>query len=253
MPRFSANLSWLFQDSALNTRLSAAASAGFRAIEFNMPYDEYDAQELAGMCERSDVSVVLLNAPPGDWAAGDRGLAGLPDRADEFRESIDVAARYARTLRCPMVHVLAGIRHDNFSRETLVENLTMAVDVLASSGVQTVIEVLNPRDVPNYSVNHGDIALEIIDQIPGLGLLAELYHLQICQGDLSTFLSDHIDVIRHVQIASVPDRHEPDHGEINFTEVLHHLDHLGYQGWVGCEYAPRIKTEAGLSWVRQYL
>jgi hydroxypyruvate isomerase len=253
MPRLSANLSWLFQDAALNTRVSAAASAGFRGIEFNMPYDEYDAQELAEMCEQSDVSVVLLNAPPGDWAAGDRGLAGLRDRASEFRASIDVAARYARALRCPMVHVLAGIGNDSFSRATLVDNLALAVDVLASSGVQVVIEVLNPRDVPNYSVNHGDIALEIMDQVPGLGLQADLYHLQICQGDISTFLSDHIEVIRHVQIASVPDRHEPDHGEINFTEVLHHLDHLGYEGWVGCEYAPRAETEAGLTWARQYL
>jgi hydroxypyruvate isomerase len=249
----SANLSWLFQDSPLNTRVSAAASAGFRAIEFNMPYEEYDAQELAEMCERSDLSVVLLNAPPGDWGAGDRGLAGLQDRTDEFRASIDVAARYARVLGCPVVHVLAGIRGANFSRATLVDNLALAVDVLASSGVQVVIEVLNPRDVPNYSVNHGDIALELMDEIPGLGLQADLYHLQICQGDISTFLSDHIEVIRHVQIASVPDRREPDHGEINFTDVLRHLDHLGYQGWVGCEYAPRAETEAGLTWVKQYL
>jgi hydroxypyruvate isomerase len=253
MPRLSANLSWLFQDSAVNTRVSAAASAGFRGIEFNMPYDEYDAQELADMCEQSNMSVVLLNAPPGDWGAGDRGLAGLPERADEFRASIDVAARYARVLRCPTVHVLAGIRHDSFCRNMLVENLSLAVDVLASSGAQAVIEVLNPRDVPNYSVNHGDIALEIMDRVPGLGLLADLYHLQICQGDLSTFLSDHIEVIRHVQIASVPDRREPDHGEVNFTDVLRHLDQLGYQGWVGCEYAPRARTEAGLSWARQHL
>ncbi len=252
MTRLAANLSWLFTDAPLPDRYRRAAEAGFVGVELNFPYDE-DAAVLAARSEEHGLRHVLINAPPGDWSVGERGLAAIPDRREEFDEALALAGTYATALQCPLVHILAGRRDDGAELPTLVENLRRAVDVLGAQGVGVVLETLNPRDFPGYLVDRPSIALDVLERVPGLGLQADLYHLQICRGDLTQFLSDNLGDIAHVQIASVPDRGVPDHGETDSTYLLSLLDDLGYTGWIGCEYRPRTNTAADLDWARPYL
>ena len=246
--KFSANLSWLYPEIPFLMRFHRARKAGFRGVECTFPY-EIEEGALGNELRAHDLAQVLINAPPGNWSRGDRGLAGLPDRREEFLASLDVARRYANELRCPFVHVLAGCRSQGADRYTYKENLKRAVDMLGQVGAQPLVEVLNGRDVPGYLIDHPDIACELVDQVPGLGLQADLYHLQITRGDITSFLRENIGVIRHVQVAGVPDRGEPNRGELNIHHCLNVLSDLGYSGWIGCEYSPQRSDDDGLSWV----
>jgi hydroxypyruvate isomerase len=256
MPRFAANLSWLFNELPFPDRFGAAAAAGFRGVECLFPY-AHPVDELAGRLAEHGLAQALFNLPPGDWDAGDRGLAALPERGDEFRDSVDVAVGYARRMRCPTLHVMAGVVPEGGDRvamrKTYVANLRYAADVCADDGIDLAIEPLNDRDVPGYFLTRIDEAAEIVEEIerPNVGLQFDCYHVQIMEGDLARRLERHIGIVRHVQVAGVPERHEPDTGEVAYPYLFDLLDRLGYAGWIGCEYRPATSTVAGLGWLRE--
>lgn len=257
MPRFAANLSMLFNELDFLERFEAAANAGFEAVEFLFPY-EYSADDLRDRLRRHRLSQVLFNAPPGDWSAGERGIAILPDRHEAFRASIASALDYAAALGCPRLHVMAGIKPPNIDRrraeDTYVANLRDAADLAAARGVRCLIEPLNTRDVPGYFLTHADEACRIIERVgrDNVRLQLDLYHRQIMNGDLAQAIKSFLPLTDHIQIAGVPGRHEPDVGEINYPFLFDILDELGYDGWVGCEYTPRGATIDGLGWARPW-
>lgn len=258
MPRFAANLSMLFTDVPFLDRFERAARAGFRAVEFLFPYD-HDAAELHARLDDCGLEQVLFNLPPGDWQAGDRGTAALPHRRDEFRASVEEALAYARVLGCPRLHAMSGVLPPDADpaacERTFVGNMRFAADAAAADGITLLVEALNDRDVPGYFVARQRRALDLVRRIdrPNVAVQLDYYHAQIMDGDLTHLTEELAGSIGHVQIASVPDRSEPDHGEVDFTHVFATLDRIGYDGWVGCEYRPRGETEAGLDWVRPYL
>ena len=261
MPRFSANLSFLFTETPFLDRFGEAAHAGFRAVEFAFPY-EFQAKEIAARVHEHKLDVVLFNAPPGDHEHGDRGLAAIPGREHEFAASIVTALRYAQALRCPRIHVMAGVLPDGVDpserdrwRRTYTRNLRFACSEAAAEGVTILIEPLNPRDVPNYLLTTQAEAHAIRTEIgaPNLKVQMDLYHAQIVEGDLSEKLRRWLSHIGHIQIAGVPGRHEPDVGEINYDYLFRLLDDLRYDGWVGCEYRPARGTSAGLTWLYRLL
>jgi hydroxypyruvate isomerase len=258
MPRFAANLSYLFNEVPFLDRFAAAANTGFNAVEFAFAY-EHPAKELASRLAANGLEQALINAPPGDLKAGDRGLAGSPGREQEFAASFATALRYAQALSCPRIHVMAGVlpasvdeaqqraRH----RSTFVRNLSFAAREAAQDGVTLTIEPINPRDMPGYLLTTQGEAHAIREEVgmPNVKVQMDLYHAQIVEGDLSTKLRRWVSDIGHVQIAGVPDRHEPDSGELNCYALFDLLDELGYKGWVGCEYRPRAGTLPGLAWL----
>lgn len=255
MPKFAANLSFLFADRPFSERFAAAAAAGFRGVEYLFPYD-WPAHDVADWLRDADVEQVLFNLPPGDWAAGERGLACLPHRQGEFAESVEQALDYAMILDCERVHCMAGLRpagHDEAELEaTYVANLRHAADRFATIGATVTIEPINSRiDMPGYWLDGVDKAIRLLDAVDrdNVKLQLDLYHAQIIQGDLARTLEAHIGRIGHVQIADNPGRHEPGSGEINYPFLFGLLDRLGYAGWVGCEYKPLTTTEAGLDWL----
>ncbi len=257
MPRFSANLTMLFNEAPFIERYDAAAASGFTGVECLFPYVE-PAEKIAERLAAHGLAQALFNLPPGDWDAGERGLAAQPDRVDEFRNSVDIALGYARALRCPTLHVMAGLVPEGADREamhrTYVDNLRYAADVVADDGIDLAIESLNDRDVPGYFLPRIDAAAEIVTEVdrPNVGLQFDVYHVQIMEGDLARRLERHMPLIRHIQIAGVPERHEPDTGEVAYPYLFDLLDRLGYAGWVGCEYRPTTTTEAGLGWLDAY-
>jgi len=258
MPRFAANLTMMYGEHAFPDRFEAAVRDGFRAVEFLFPYDQPMA-ELGARLRGAGLQQVLFNLPPGDWAAGERGLAALPGREAEFRQSLDLALRWAEALGCPRLHVMAGVVSPGSDRATMratyVDNLRHAAQRAAAVGVALTIEPLNPRDMPGYFLTHQQQAHEVVAEVgePTLGVQMDFYHCQIVEGDLLTRLRRHLPGVSHVQIAGVPDRHEPDQGEVNYTALLEELDRLGYDGFVGCEYRPRGATSAGLGWLAPWL
>ncbi|WP_322011449.1 2-oxo-tetronate isomerase [Paraburkholderia sp. J12] len=258
MPRFAANLTMMYPEHAFPDRIAAAARDGFAAAECLFPY-ELPAAELKARLDASGVELVLFNAPPGNWAAGERGLASLPGREDEFRHGIDRALDYARVLGNRRLHVMAGLRAPDTAleaqRELYLRNLAWAAKAAATAGVTILIEPINPRDMPGYLLNRQDDAQTIRAELnePNLRVQFDCYHCQIVEGDLAMKLRRDIGGIGHVQIAGVPDRHEPDIGELNYPYLFALLDELGYDGWIGCEYRPRAATSAGLEWLRPYL
>lgn len=258
MPKFAANLSFLFTECAFRQRFQRAASAGFGGVEYLFPYD-WPASEIAGWLKAAAVEQVLFNLPPGDWAAGERGLACLPHRQGEFAEGVEQAVEYAMVLDCQRVHCMAGIRPAGVAEAeleaTYVANLRFAADRLATVGATVMIEPINSRiDMPGYWLDDVDKALRLIEVIDrrNVKLQLDLYHAQIIQGDLARTISDNIGHIGHIQIADNPGRHEPGSGEIHYPYLLALLDRLGYAGWVGCEYKPLTTTEAGLGWLAQW-
>lgn len=257
MPRFSANLSMMFTEYVFLERFEAARDAGFEAVEFLFPYDH--APDDIGQAVRSnELAVSVFNLPPGNWEAGDRGLAALTDRADEFRISIETALPYANAVGAERVHVMAGIvdEHDKArASATYVENLRFAADRLGDAGLDVLIEPLNHHDMPGYFLDNADLAANLIETVgaPNLKLQFDVYHQQINQGDITRDLERLMPLIGHVQIAGVPDRHEPDGGELNYAHVFRRLDALDYSGWVGCEYRPRSNTTDGLGWMQSLL
>lgn len=258
MPRFAANLSFLYTEVPFLDRFAAAAHDGFRAVEFAFGYD-FTAKEIAARLRAHGLEAVLINAPPGNLAAGDRGLAALPGREHEFAASVVTALAYAQTLACPRVHILAGLLRDAADagqrarhRATFVRNLRFAAREAEEQGVTLTIEPINPRDIPGYFLNTQAEAHSIREEagVSNLKVQMDLYHAQIVEGDLSAKLRQWLPQIGHIQVAGVPGRNEPDTGEINYRHLFALLDELGYPGWVGCEYRPRAGTSAGLGWMK---
>ena len=257
MPRFAANLSLLFTEVPLLDRFAAARAAGFAAVEMQFPYAE-DARMLAARRAEAGLPLVLHNLPPGDWAAGERGIAILPDRVPEFREGVARAIDYAGTLGCRQINCLAGLAPAGIERArllaTLTENLAYAADALGKAGIRLLIEPINDRDMPGFFLNRLADAASVIEaaNAENLFIQADLYHMARMGEDLPEALSAHRARIAHVQIADDPGRHEPGTGAIDFAAAFETLDRLGYAGFVGCEYRPAAGTEAGLGWMRTF-
>ena len=253
MPRFAANISLMFTEWNFLDRFAAAADQGFRAVEIQFPYD-HEPEAIRERLERAKLELVLINAPPGDFAAGDRGLAAIPERYDEFRASVARAMIYAEHLNARAVHVMAGIAqpHDPAARRAYVAALRYAADRL--DGFDVLIEPINGRDIPGYFLNDYSVAASVIAELalPRVKLMYDIYHRQILHGDVLSSLAALMPLIGHIQIASVPARAEPNTGELNDDRILGRLDSMGYSGYVGCEYRPAKGTVAGLDWLTQW-
>jgi hydroxypyruvate isomerase len=257
MPKFCANLSFLFTEVPFPERFARAAAAGFCGVEYLFPYD-YPTGSIAGWLRDAGLEQVLFNLPAGDWAAGDRGTACRPERVEEFREGVEQALAYAQVLGCRRLHCLAGLSPDGANGETVratyVANLRHAADRLASIGAQVLIEPINSRvDMPGYWLDTPAKAFGLLKEIgrPNVAVQYDLYHAQVMAGDLARTIEANIGCIGHFQAADNPGRHEPGTGEINYPYLFGLLDRLGYDGWVGCEYKPKAGTEAGLGWLRK--
>lgn len=256
MPRFAANLSMMFTEHSFLDRFAAAAAAGFEAVEFMFPYD-FPAADVAKKLTDAGLELVLFNMPPGDWAADERGLAALPGREEEFRASVATALAYAQTLGCKRLHAMAGITAhlDRAACEaTYIGNIRFAADLLAETGITVQLEPINNRNMPSYFLSRQAEALALIDRIDraNVSVQLDLYHAQIMEGDLTKLIQAMQGRFSHVQIASVPDRHAPDEGEVNYPHLYNVLDQIGYDGWIGCEYNPRGETTASLGWFADY-
>jgi hydroxypyruvate isomerase len=247
MPRFAANLSFLFTEVPFLDRFEAAAKAGFKAVESTNVY-EAPAHEIAARLKANGLTMALLNTPAGNAEAGERGVAALPGREKDFDAAIASALRYAEATQCRRIHVLAGVVHHGARRATFVANLARAAKTAA--GVDLLIEPINRRDIPGYFVNKTYEARSVIHEVgaPNVGLQFDLYHRQVEEGDVATAMAEFAPLIRHYQVASPPDRGEPDGGEMNFRWLFEQIDASGFDGWVGCEYRPRAGTVAGLKW-----
>ncbi|MDR3098512.1 MAG: hydroxypyruvate isomerase family protein [Paraburkholderia sp.] len=258
MPRFAANLSMMYNEQPFLERFAACARDGFRAIEYLFPY-EHPAAEIRARLDGNGLVQALFNAPPGDWAAGERGLASLPGREDEFRRSVETALDYARTIGNSKLHVMAGLTSADGERarhrETYLRNLAWAAEAARGDGIQILIEPINQRDMPGYFLSRQDEGQAICREVgaPNLRVQFDCYHCQIVEGDLAMKLRRDIAGIGHIQIAGVPERHEPDLGELNYPYLFALIDALGYDGWIGCEYRPKAATSSGLGWLRPYL
>ncbi|MDP2700200.1 2-oxo-tetronate isomerase [Thalassospira sp.] len=258
MPRFAANLSLLFADRPFEKRFAAAAAAGFSGVEYIGAYDMPMA-DLKRHLDDNGLTQILFNMPFGDEMRGDKGLACRPGREDEFRDSVVRALDYATALECPLVHCMAGLVQKGENSGDLArlycDNLLYAADEAAKAGVTILIEPINPVDMPGYLLNSVEQAAVILQELdhPNLALQFDIYHAQIVGGNIAARLDRHIEAIRHIQIAGVPGRHEPDSGEMNYPFLFYMLDRIGYDGWIGCEYKPYGLTEDGLGWIRPWL
>ena len=257
MPKFAANLTMLFNEVDFLDRFAAAREAGFTGVEYLFPY-AYDKAALADRLSTHGLTQVLHNLPAGDWGAGERGIAVLPDRVEEFRAGVDTAIDYAKTLGCGQINCLAGIAPEGVDRgelhRTFVENLKFAADRLGAEGIRLLIEPINTRDIPGFFLNRTDQAKAILDEVglPNLFIQYDIYHMQIMEGDLAPTIAANLDRIAHIQLADNPGRHEPGTGEINYPFLFDHLDSIGYSGWIGCEYKPATTTTEGLGWFAPY-
>jgi hydroxypyruvate isomerase len=257
VPKFAANLSFLYPEVPLLERIGKAAADGFGAVEYVSPY-ELDKSAIAEALAANKIKQTLFNLPAGDWGAGERGIGCLPDRVDEFRRGIDTAIDYAKALDCPTVNCLAGLAPEGADEslldKTLAANLAYAAPRLADAGIALVMEPINRIDMPTYHVSTTDHAERIIEMagVQNLKIQYDFYHMQIVQGDLMRTFARLIEQIGHVQIADNPGRNEPGTGEINYGFILSELDRLGYAGWVGCEYKPKTTTTEGLGWMAPF-
>ena len=274
MPRFAANISMMYTELPFLDRFEAAAKDGFKAVEFLFPY-AFSRPELLARLKANGLQQVLFNGPPGSVAqalAGEfqdplvRGTAGLPGREDDFRAGMALALDTAVVLECPCLHLLAGVVAPGVAREavlpTYVANLRWAAGQAARVGVTVLIEPINTRDNPGYLLNRQDQAHAIVAEVgaPNLKVQMDLYHCQIVEGDVATKLRQYLPTAKvgHMQIAGVPERHEPDIGELNYPYLFSVIDELGYEGWLGCEYRPKQGgeqggTSHGLGWLRPWL
>jgi hydroxypyruvate isomerase len=255
MPKLAANLSTLFTERHFLDRFAAARAAGFRYVEYQFPYVHSPA-ELARRARDAGVQVVLHNLPAGDAAKGERGIACLPGRSREFRDGVERAIEYAAAVSCPRLNCIAGLApQDKAHFDTLVANLRHAARRLGEVGIGLVIEAINTRSVPGFFLTHSAQAIDVMNAVGEANLLLQydVFHMQIMEGDLARTLERLLGRIGHIQIADVPERHEPGTGEINFDFLLAHLDAIGYSGWVGCEYNPLGDTLEGLKWAKRYL
>jgi 2-dehydrotetronate isomerase len=255
MPRFAANLSMMFNEVPFLDRFEAAAKAGFTAVEFLFPYD-HPAKEVGARLLGNGLTQALFNLPPGDWAAGEKGFAALPDRFADLQASLRTALPYVEATGVKRLHLMAGIadRNDPMAMAAFRKSVKWAAEFLAPHGLDVVIEPINSRNVPGYFLNDFPFAQSVIRElkIPNLKLQFDIYHCQIIHGDVTMRLREAMPMIGHIQIASIPSRNEPDGEELNYPFLFAELDRLGYAGFVGCEYNPRGKTTDGLAWFKPY-
>ncbi|QCO18574.1 hydroxypyruvate isomerase (plasmid) [Azospirillum brasilense] len=251
--RFAANLSMMFTERPFLERFGAAAAAGFDAVEFLFPYD-VPAERIKAALDTHGLTQALFNLPPGDWAAGERGIASLPGREAEFRKGVATAIAYAKVLGNRLLHCMAGIPPEGQGRDAALAlytaNLRHAAAACAEAGLTLLVEPINNRDMPGYLMNSTALARRVIEAVgaPNLKLQLDLYHCQISEGDLATRIRANADLTAHVQIAGVPDRQEPDRGEVHYPYLFEVLADTGYRGFIGCEYRPCGRTEDGLGW-----
>ena len=258
MPKFAANLTLMYNEYDFLDRFAAAARDGFKGVELLFPYN-FAAGEIKARLNDNGLTQALFNCPPGNWAAGERGIASLPGREDEFKRGIEQALDYACVLGNTCLHVMAGliqpgqdrVRH----RTAYLENLAYAAQQAVTHGITILIEPINVRDMPGYFLNRQDDAHTICREIglPNLKVQFDLYHCQIVEGDVAMKMRRDIAGIGHMQIAGVPERHEPDIGELNYPYLFQLMDELGYEAWVGCEYRPKAGTSEGLQWLKSWL
>jgi hydroxypyruvate isomerase len=252
MPKFAANLSMMFNEVPFLDRFNAAAECGFSAVEYLFPYD-HPAEVVAERLQAAALRQALFNMPPGDWAAGERGMAALPGREAEFAEALETAIGYAKVIGTPLLHMMAGIAPatDPVAIATYGNNLKRAANRTGEAGIGLVIEPINGRDMPGYFLNDFNRAVDLIAEIdaPHMKLQFDVYHRQILHGDVIMALRKMAPMIGHIQIASVPDRHEPMTGELDDIRIFAEIDAIGYQGYVGCEYRPAATTREGLGWM----
>jgi 2-dehydrotetronate isomerase len=255
MPRFAANLTMMFNEVPFLDRFEAAAKAGFTAVEFLFPY-AFPAEEIGKRLRANGLTQALFNLPPGNWDAGEKGFAALPERFAELKQSLHTALPYAEATGVKRVHLMAGIasRTDAKAIEAFYKSVAWSCEFFAPHGLDVVIEPINARNVPGYFLNDFVFAHELINElkIANLKLQFDIYHCQIIHGDVTMRLREMMPMTGHVQIASIPSRHEPDGEELNYPFIFAELDRLGYGGFVGCEYNPRGKTTDGLGWFKQY-
>jgi hydroxypyruvate isomerase len=257
MPKFAANLSMMFTEVPFLDRFAAAADAGFKGVEFLFPY-EYSPEDLAGKAETAGVQVVLFNMPPGNWASGERGIACIPGREEEFRAGVGKALTYASALGTRRLHSMAGIVPKGVDpaacRRTLIENLQYAAEKLAPHNITVLLEAINTRDIPGFVLSTQKDSFLVCEaaNAPNLKMQMDLYHMQVMEGDLATKLRHYAPHCGHIQIAGCPERNEPDIGEVRYEYVFRLLDELGYQGWLGCEYRPAGRTTDGLRWMHAF-
>ncbi len=253
MPKFAANLTMLFNEVPFLDRFESAAKAGFKAVEFLFPY-AYPVEEIRQRLDANGLQLVLHNLPAGDWDAGERGIACHPDRVSEFRDGVGKAIAYATALGVKQVNCLAGKAPAGVSedvlRQTFVDNLRFAAAELKKAGLRLLIEPVNTFDIPGFYLNRTVQAVEILDEVGADNAFVQydIYHAQRMEGELAATAQKYLSRIGHVQLADNPGRNEPGTGEINYPFLFAHLDRIGYDGWIGCEYKPAAATEAGLDW-----
>ncbi|MGY3588559.1 hydroxypyruvate isomerase [Bradyrhizobium sp. USDA 4341] len=253
MPQFAANLTMLFNELPFLDRFAAAKAAGFNAVEYLFPYD-FEKGALREELARCGLTQVLHNLPAGNWAAGERGIAILRNRVDEFRDGVVRAIDYAKALDCRQLNCLVGIAPAGADaaelREVLVSNLRFAAGALGQHGIKLLIEPINTLDIPGFFLSGTEQAVQLIADVGSSNLFIQydIYHMQIMEGDLARTLQKHLDRIAHVQLADNPGRNEPGTGEINYPYLFKYLDSIGYRGWIGCEYKPRTTTLESLAW-----
>ena len=258
MPKFAANLSLMYNEYDFLDRFAAAARDGFTGVEFLFPYS-FVVGDIQARLKDNGLTQALFNCPPGDWAAGERGIASLPGREEEFKRGIERALGYAHVLGNTRLHVMAGISQPGQDRgrhlEVYLRNLSYAAQQAASHGITILIEPINTRDMPGYFLNRQDDAHAICGEVaaPNLKVQFDIYHCQIVEGDVAMKMRRDIAGIGHIQIAGVPERHEPDIGELNYPYLFNLMDKLGYDGWVGCEYRPKAGTSEGLGWMKKWI
>jgi hydroxypyruvate isomerase len=257
MPKFSANLTFLYNELPFLERFAAARQSGFKGVEFMSPYEETKS-DLVARLRDNGLMLVLHNLPAGNWGAGERGIAIFPDRVEEFRRGVRQAVDYATALGCGRVNCLAGVAPAGADatvlRKTLVDNLTFAAGELAKAKIKLLIEPINTRDIPGFFLTRTDQAVRLIDDVGSDNLFVQydIYHMQIMEGDLARTIEANLPRIAHIQLADNPGRHEPGTGEINYPFLFSHLERIGYSGWIGCEYKPLTSTAAGLGWLAPY-
>lgn len=257
MPDFAVNLSMLFTELPLIERFQAAAQAGFRKVEIQFPY-ELSIEQIRQQLDTNDLQLILINAPAGNWAAGERGIACHASRRDEFRQGLNLACKYASNLNCGMINVLSGITPANCSseeaEEAFIDNLKYAGALLEKSGIQLVAEAINTQDIPGFLLHNSQQAFDLFDRVgqSNLKLQYDIYHMQIMEGNLIHTLSNNLHRIGHIQFADVPGRHEPQTGELNFANIFKAIDDMGYSGPLSLEYIPATTTLSGLSWMANY-
>lgn len=257
MPQFAANLTMLFTEAPFLERFERAARAGFTAVEFLFPYD-FRPQEIRARLDANGLQPVLHNLPAGDWGAGERGIACLPERQAEFRAGVRQAVEYAQALGVRQLNCLAGKLPDGAdpapARRSLVDNLRFAAQALGEAGLKLLVEPINPFDIPGFFLTRSDQAIALLDEVgaPNAFLQYDIYHAQRVEGEVAATIEKLLPRIAHLQLADNPGRHEPGTGELNWAFLFAHIDRLGYAGHIGCEYKPLTTTEAGLGWMQRF-